>query len=325
MIKIYKKCEKSTDNLFGIKEIDLDNYNKPFLLCISAQEKDDKSVFGIIKEGARAARVRTTDEYAAGYKIDEMPIDFLGLKFDNKEGMNLSDFIYGFLKKDDNIKKQARKINFFTYCNATKIYVELEKQLKEKLINDGYTEIEVIDILSQISLISIASKIDISKINASSILFKDVNDREVYDSISKIASKKMNELDRETYIGRLSGKNAPIIFTYNGTGEHELKEYFKEECVIKCPICAVTKVVLDNSILNTVSDELIPISSQLLLRAARTYNGEFEDNKTLFEKLDNTITYNNTPKYSIEEETILKEQEKEYLEIIKQSNEVKTK
>ncbi len=300
MIKIYKKCEKSIDNVRGIEEIDLDNYDKPFLLCIAA-EGTDKSTFGVIKEGARAARVKTTDEFAAGYKIDEMPVDFLGLKFDNEKGISLSEFMYMFLKRGNDIKKQARKINFFTYCNATKIYVEVEKQLKEKLINDGYTEKEVIDILSQISLISIASQIDISKVNASSIIFKDVNDIEVYDSISKIASRKMNQLNRETYIGNLSGNNAPSIFTYNGTGEHELKEYFKEESIIKCPICAVVKTVLNNSYLNANSDELIPISSQLLLRVARAYNGEFESNDILFERLDSEITFDNTPKYSKEE------------------------
>lgn len=319
MIKIYKKCEKSIENPMGTIEIDIENYNNPFLLCISSQEKDNKSVFGLIKEGARAARVRTTDEYAAGYKIDEMPVDFLGIKFDEgNNNYNLCDFIYDFLKRDNNIVKQARKINFFTYCNATRIYVELEKQLKEKLSNDGYSEKEISEILSQISLISIGSKVDISKISAAAIIFKDANDREIFDNTSKIAMKKMNMLDRETYIGYLGNDKAPAIFTYNGSGNHELREYFKDDSVIKCPLCAAVSTVLDNSISNTKSDDFIPISSKLLLQVAREYNGEFENNDSLFEKMDNKINYNNTPKYTIEDEKQLLEQEKQYLEIIKE-------
>jgi 3-dehydroquinate synthase len=81
MLRVFKKCEKSIDKLYGVKEIvDFENYDEPFLMCISSQDSIDKSVFGLIKEGARAARVRTSDEIAAGFKIDEMPIDFLGIK-----------------------------------------------------------------------------------------------------------------------------------------------------------------------------------------------------------------------------------------------------
>ena len=54
MIEIYKKCEKSIDNKYGIEKIDnLDELRKPFLMCLSSTE-DDNSVFGLIKEGARA-------------------------------------------------------------------------------------------------------------------------------------------------------------------------------------------------------------------------------------------------------------------------------
>ena len=79
---IYKKCEKNVLNEYGIMEINsFSEITRPFLFCIASLD-DDNSTFGVIKEGARAARVRTTDELAGGFKIDEMPADFLGYKDD---------------------------------------------------------------------------------------------------------------------------------------------------------------------------------------------------------------------------------------------------
>ena len=200
MISIYKKCEKSIENPYGI--IELKELERPFLMCISAQGQMDKSVFGIIKEGARAARVRTSDEYAAGYKIDEMPVDFLGIKYtsetlkDKKNNELVNDFLLPFLLKDNdinNIKKRARMMNFFTYCNGTQIYATFEKRLKDKLIENGISEKDVNDILSQIGVISIASEVDTTKIMANTILFKDANDGEVMDQTSRIALKRIEE------------------------------------------------------------------------------------------------------------------------------------
>lgn len=86
MLQVYKKVEKSLSNPYGVIAVQsLEDLGKPFLLCLSAQDNHNKSVFGIIKEGARAARVNTTDEMGAGFKIDDFPISFLGLKFEKDD------------------------------------------------------------------------------------------------------------------------------------------------------------------------------------------------------------------------------------------------
>ncbi len=309
MLQIFKKCEKSVNNPYGVKEIkDLANYDRPFLLCISSQDQIDKSVFGIIKEGARAARVRTSDELAGGFKIDEMPIDFLGIKYtysnikDKKSNSLVDDFLYPFLKNGDDIYKQARKINIFAYCNAANVYVQAEKRLKELLLNDGYLEGEIKEILSQIGLITIASEIDISKTYATSILFKDANDREVHDRNSKIASDRMITNNRESYFGKIG--NNSLFFGYNGTGEHELKEYLKDDNLVKPSLCSAVSYLVENSILNNMVDELIPIKRDLLLRRVRLFNGEFEDNKGLLDNIDLHLNYY-AHRYSIEEHELL--------------------
>ena len=317
MLNVYRKCEKSLDNLYGIEEIeDLESYDKPFLLCISAQDNNPKSVFGLIKEGARAARVRTSDELAGGFKIDEVPLDFLGIKYDfknikdKKHKSLLDNFIYPFLTKESNLKKQARKINFFTYCNATNVYVELEKGLKEKLKNDGYSEEYINEVISQISLVSIGSEIDISKVSATSVVIKDVNDREIYDKVSKICYKKMERLNRNSIVERISDN--VLAYAYNGTGEHSLEEYFKDVCMCKSPLCACVSFLVENSIKNNESNELISIDQKQLLKRLVRYNGEFEDIDKLLDKIDDNIDYGSVSKYKKEEHEILCKLDKAY-------------
>ncbi len=85
MLSIYKKCEKSLSNPSGIVEItNINELSKPFLLCISAQDIIDKSIYGIMREGAQAARVCTSQEDAP-FKLSSIPVDFLGIRFQADE------------------------------------------------------------------------------------------------------------------------------------------------------------------------------------------------------------------------------------------------
>ena len=52
----------------------------------------------------------------------------------------------------EEIKKQARKINFMTYCDGTYTYCKIEERIIQKLISNGFSEKDVDDIVSQISL-----------------------------------------------------------------------------------------------------------------------------------------------------------------------------
>ena len=69
MITLYRKTNKSIDNLSGYEEIKEEEnpFTKPCLLCISAQTHVDKSVFGLAKVGASLARVRVRNHYNGGF------------------------------------------------------------------------------------------------------------------------------------------------------------------------------------------------------------------------------------------------------------------
>lgn len=87
MLSIYKKVEKSSDNPSGIAQINsISELNKPFLLCLSAQDNHDNSIYGTIREGIIASRVYTSKDKGARFKIDEMPLDFLGLRYVSEDG-----------------------------------------------------------------------------------------------------------------------------------------------------------------------------------------------------------------------------------------------
>ncbi|MBQ3307299.1 MAG: hypothetical protein IJG68_03795 [Bacilli bacterium] len=330
MFTIYQKCEKSIDNLYGIKEIkEPENLDEAFLLCLTAQETNKKSVFGVIREGAQAARVRTSQELAGGFKIEEMPIAFLGAYYDKKDDSKtdlLDDFIYPYLKKGNNLEgmmKRARMMNFFTYCDATKVYVNLEERLKDKLKEDGLTDQDVKNILSQIGVISIASKVDISNLYANTVLFKDCNDREVYDYISKKALKQMERISRETIIGNLNSEGNVHTYVYNGSGEHELKEYLKDVNIVKSSLCAAVATLLENSIMNKNSEELIPLTGKQMLQTIIRYNGEFRGTDEYLEKLDQELSYGGVPRYTEKEHEILCDLEASYKDLAnRKSNEL---
>ena len=322
MFTIYQKCEKDKENLYGIKEIkEPENIEGPFLLCLAAQETNKKSVFGVIREGAQAARVRTSQELAGGFKIDEMPVAFLGAYYDKKDDTKkdlLDDFIYPYLTKEKDVEglmRRARMINFFTYCDATRVYANLEERLKTKLKEDGYSDQDIRSILSQIGVISIASKADVSKLYANTILFKDCNDREVYDYISKKALKQMEHISREAIIGNLNSEGNLHTYVYNGSGEHELKEYLKDVNIVKSSLCAAVSTLLENSIKNYNSDEFIPITGKQMLQTIIRYNGEFKGTDEYLQRLDEELTYGGCSRYTEKEHEILLDLESSYKQL----------
>lgn len=328
MLQVYKKIEKSLDNLYGAVSIqNLEELNKPFLLCLSAQDSNPKSIFGIIKEGARAARVNTTDEMAAGFKIDEFPIAFLGLKFEKDDSYKknyeeiVDLLIYPFLvgsgtRKVEDIKKKARKINFMTYCDGTLTYSNIEKRLEAKLQNDGYSENDIKDILSQISLVAIGTMVDTSDLKATTASFVDVNDSEIYTERSIGYKQLLHEKQLKSIYGHLGNSNN-VLYIFEGSGNHSLKEYFLDNNMVKPAISSVLSKFLQSSIDNEYNDGLISISSGETLEQLSIYGDETKSPMSLLRDLDDTLNYGGAIKYTPEEAIMRQELDISYAEIRK--------
>ncbi len=301
MLEIYQKCEKNKENIYGIKKVE--ELDRPFLLCMSAQDFYDKSVFGMIKIGAEAARVRTTNEMAGGFKINEMPVDFLGLKFKKDENYKNSyqevvdRFLYPFLTKNglevSQIKKQALKANFMTYCNGTLVYNDIEQYLKEKFLQDGLTEEEIISILRCFSLVALGTDFDTSKLYGTTITFVDVNDAETFSEKTEYFNDLLQSQNKKRVYGTLENQNN-FLYVYSGVGRHSVKEFLKDESICKPLICSLVAYFLESSIKGQER------SSEDVITKLKTYAIENEDIKETLQKLDNEISYQNCPRYSKE-------------------------
>lgn len=327
MLEVYKKIEKTMDNPYGtIKITNIDELKKPFLLCLSAQDMNPKSVFGIIKEGARAARVNTTDEVAAGFKIGEFPVDFLGLSFEKDEIYQrnyeeiVDSFIYPFLvvngEKDvNNVKKRARKINIMTYCDGTLTYANIEKRLETKLQNDGYSESDIRDILSQIALVAIGTMVDTSDLKATTASFIDVNDIEIHSERTNGYRRLLDNKQRKSIYGRLRNNN--ILYIFDGSGNHSLKEYFLDSNVAKPALSSVLSEFLQNSISNEHNNTLVGISTDNILKQLNIYGDERKSPLELLRVLDGELSYNGAIRYTGEEARLRHELDMSYVEMQK--------
>ena len=327
MLKIYKKVEKTKDFPMGYVEIDPASIDRPFLMCISAQDNFDKSIYGTIREGARAARLYTSQEDAAGYKTNEFPAYFLGFRFirDNNYESNYEEFVDTFLypfligngaRSMSEIKKKARMINFMTYCNGTMTYKRIEKYLEKKLVESGFLLVDIDSILNQLSCVSIGTTENTSNIKATSACFIDLNDDEIHNDRTDHYSNVLSQNQRDSIFGLL-GDNQNILYFYNGSGNHSLKEYLSDRALVKPALCSVISFLLSNSISNSNSNDFTPISNSDISSVLGSYTNGNENISELLTKIDNNINYSNAPKYSDGELLLRKELDELYRDYLK--------
>lgn len=83
MLELYKRVPKSEEYLYGSRKIqDEENpfLKGPCMLCISAQPKIAKSIFGLTKYGMAMARLRTRGNAGAKIDLENFPVSFLSIK-----------------------------------------------------------------------------------------------------------------------------------------------------------------------------------------------------------------------------------------------------
>lgn len=303
MINIYKKCEKSLDNPSGYLELEnIDD--KPFLLCISAQNNNDKSIYGITRFGAESARVYTSKEDGAKYKVDSLDFNFLGVRFksdsmyDSSSDELVDKFVIPYLYNNGNdylnVIKKAKNMNFLTYCDGTETYAQLENLLK-KILSENFSSDQVNRIISHISLCAIGTMIDTTLCDAKCVSFIDVNDSEIcsskQDEMKKIITNKQND-----FLIKQEKENN-YIFSFNGNGIHSLNEYLNDSNVVKPYLCSYITDNISNSINNYCGiNEIVNVIN---------FSDKFKDNSLSIEDkiklLDDKINYYGGFKYTDDE------------------------
>lgn len=306
MITVYKKVDKTVDNLLGIEEIkDVNSLDKPILICLSAQDFYDKSVFGTIREGMRGARLLTSNDMAGRYKTNGFPVDFLGLKFKKDEEYSqnyieiVDKLILPLLFKGstvDEMVRLARRINFMTYCDGALTYKNIEVYLISKLKEKGLSNEDILRIIQQISLTAIGTMVDTSSLKATSIAFVDVNDDEISSERTEYYKSILNRFHVDSIYNNLRGSNN-VIYICNGTGKHSMLEYFKDDTVLKVAVSSVLTMFLESSIVNERGIEA-SISSESIINRLRKFSDTGKSPQELLSELDDSLAYGSNLRYS---------------------------
>lgn len=181
-------------------------------------------------------------------------------------------------------------------CNGTERALSIIKGTERTLMNLGYSEAEIQEMLSQIALLSFQTDIDLSDCRASVVDFHNLNDTEVFVNSDNIApqmvERNTNSKNRET-VDRAS--NGRIEILISGEDSHKVKDYMEEGKAMPVIVHTIVSEVLGNSVENSRGNsKFIPLSIEDLLRKAegiiqRIENGEAKE--SLIEELDSKLTY----------------------------------
>lgn len=308
MQELYRKVNKTSDNLRGFVQIDEENpFTKPCLLCLSAQSQIPKSVFGIAKVGASLARVRVRGKYNAGFDIDTVPVSFLASTLTDSDS-DIIDFVEKYfiplvynngqrLSLEDACKA-FRNINILTYCNGTLKTLKMETYLNYKLKAIGYEQEEVDQILRQIFVMPIATELVQGNEKVSMLSFKDVRDEEVL--VKSDMPFYRGAKDEDVFVH----SDHAFSFLYKGDGEHDLRKYAYIDDVMAY-ISFVLTYVLDNSIENSRSDSFIPLDLQSKVEKLELLMGKKLDKDRILKEIDDRLEYVGATKLTPKESLLM--------------------
>ena len=311
MFELYKKVNKSIQYPKGAQKI-LENENPfldgPCLLCVSAQDKDNKSLFGFTKMGARMARIRVKGNNGARISLDEIPVSFLSLKSDNedREENNVEKFVEKYIKpllidKDGLAKskeiavKAIRNINIMSNCDGTIRATNIIKEIEKILIELNYNSNDIGEILSQISLISFQTEADLSNCQASIIDFHNLNDEEVEINPNNINDDMLSSHDDSRNGESVKKLKNRIEVLIDGEDSHYVSDYIETGEAMPVIVYTIVSSVLENSIDNKLHNiTYSPLSIEELFEKAkdilhRIDNGEKKED--LIANLDSSLKY----------------------------------
>ncbi len=163
--------------------------------------------------------------------------------------------------------------------------------MKEKLHIDGYSEDDIKRILNEIKLVSIGTMVDTRDLDATSVTFVDVNDREIESRRTGYFRRLLAENKENRVFGTLN-KDNNCLFLYNGSGNHSLKEYFKSNALATPALFSVMTKMLEASIAGE------KVSSEDLITVLDTYSREDTPYEELVSRLDSSLSYGGAARYT---------------------------
>lgn len=297
MLNIYKNVEKNVENLMGVEQAqNVLESDRPFLLCLG---DDNKGNIELLQSSLSLARVHSSYDNSARFSLDSFPIDFLSFGFEAENKYQSASYelvdklVYPFLtskgKDFKSVKKQARKMNFLSYSDGFKTYCEIEALIKKMLTNDGFSKMEVLEVLSQMSLTAIGAKIDNKQLETTTVYFVDVN-----DCVSTSKNDSFKNLLTEKGKNNLYGSfQKNVLYIFNGIGNHDLNSYLSNATLSKVGLCANLSHFLSNSL-----KDLTPISSSGVFTALYESHDDSKTCDELIKILDNRLSYDGARRFT---------------------------
>lgn len=345
MYKLYKRITKTKENPRGVKLVEDDKnpfMEGPCMLCVAAVDIQDKSVFGLSKEGMKMARIRVRGQANGRFDIKDFPVNFLSLKLDTKTNLKtkteeIQDFVCNYFyplisengKRIDcqSAMKNMRNINIMSYCNGTETVQAMEQSLVSKMQDLGYSEEEISNIQSQMFMMPVAT--DRLKGNQLStcVSFKDINDEEVNSNVTQQEIEEIEKSPIKEALIRYSENESAYLM--EGNGEHSLKEYQTNGKAMPVCLSSVLSKALENSIENAnLKESFVPLLMEELVSAIPEITEQANQGKdldSLKEQLDNKIKYEGSRKLSDNELELLDIIDESCDQLIKNDIELNTK
>ena len=269
MLTVYKKVEKNTNFLTGIESLyNGINPDRPFLFSIG---KDGQNNFELIQKSIDLARIYNKDDAEALFSLNSFHADFLSFAYEDDENRKdivtklVTQYFYPYLIAKGNnydcIKKQANKMNFLTFTTVGhELFFDIENMLISKLKDNGLSDDEIKDILTQISLCCVGASVRNYNNKVSSVYYIDVNDKEATTNNDYLKKRLDGEKQNNIYGG--IGNN--LIFIFDGNGENNISNYFNKNGNAFNGMAYVVSSCLENSI-----NEKLPLSINLLNNVLR--------------------------------------------------------
>lgn len=314
MLTVYKKQEKSIDNLTGVLQISDEFEDKPFIFCIG---DDNKSNFELLQYSLVISRIYSSLDKNARFSLDSFPVDFLSFAYekdkDNKSAAVelVEKCIYPYLTKNGNdfesIKKQAIKMNFLVFSKGLQTYEEIELLIKEKLKSNQFKDNEIEEILSHISLTCVGGKITNKKLSTSTTYFVDVNDDE---STNRNSSFK-NLLTQKGSKNMCGSLKKDVLYIFEGNGEHNLDNYFMNGEYSLSGLAIVIAYYIENSLRG-----ILPISANGIFSYLSDNQFENSDSKTVLSMLDKKLSFLGAEKFTDYDAKLREELDNAYAKIL---------
>ncbi len=310
MFELYKKVDKSIQYPNGAKFILRTRSpfgSSPCLLCISAQDQDDKSIYGFAKAGASMARIRVKGNDGARIPLNEIPVSILSIK--SKGGIeedNIIDFVgtyirpfllekKGLAKSKEEVMKIARNINILSNCDGTQRALGIIDEIKQTLNRLNFDSSETNEILSQISLLSFQTEVNLENCPASVIDFHNVNDNEAPVNSKNISDDMISSLNNSKNGESVEKIENRIEVLIDGEDSHYINDYLENGEAMPIIVHTIVSSVLENSIENQNEDQAFnPLSIEELFKKAKTVLERIdkgENKEDLLEELDSSLKY----------------------------------